>query len=56
MAQLLGQLQAMQQFGLFQGQNSQGTSTTTNSQNAAAMAAGLGGAWLMGGGGNPFDF
>ena len=56
MAQLLGDLNAMQQFGLFQGQNSQGSSTTTNSQNAASMLAGLGGSWMMGGAGNPFSF
>lgn len=55
MVQLLGQLQAMQDLGLLQGQTSSGTSTTTESQNAAALGAALGGMWLSGGGGNPFS-
>lgn len=57
MAELLGQLQAMQQFGLFQGQNSQGTSTTTERGSTldqigqvVGIASALGG-MMPGGGG-----
>lgn len=58
--QLISQLNAGQNYPLFTGQTSNaqgtttGTNTTTQSQSPFSMLAGLGGAWLAGGGGNPF--
>ena len=58
--QLISQLNAGQNYPLFTGQTSNmrgtssGTNTTTQSQSPFSMMAGLGGAWLAGGGGNPF--
>lgn len=58
LAQLIASLNAQQGYGNFIGQTSQGESsgTSTSSQNALGMMAGLGGTWLAGGGGNPFLF
>ena len=56
LAQIIAALQSAQPLGTLTGQYSTGTGTSnsTTTQGAAGTLAGLGGAWLMGGGGNPF--